>query len=692
MIAFDEPTGTWVLSTPASSYALRRGEDGPRHVYWGPRLPPERIARLPVRARARDEIIGDELPGEGGERFGLAALRLAFADGTRAVDWVHSGHEIDGGHLVIRLSDRHHPVRLELHYRVHEDTDVLERWAVLRHTGTDEPVAVERFDAAAWTLPPRPDYRRSHVTGEWSAEFQLHRAPVAHGETTIVTRQGTARHQSNPWLMVDTGEATEEHGEVWSVALAWSGTWRITTRRTPGDDLVITAGAGHDGTVRRLDPGTEIRTPPCLGLYSRGGFGETSRRWHSFVRQHILPRPDEPRPVLYNSWEGTWFDVNEATVRELATAAASLGVELFVLDDGWFAGRTTDAAGLGDWWPDPDRFPHGLGPLIAEVHRLGMRFGLWVEPEMVNPDSDLYRAHPDWVLHMPHRPRTEIRNQLVLNFARPDVVTWAHTWLDRLLRDNAVDFLKWDMNRPFTEAGWPAGPDPQRLWFAHTEGVYTILDRLRADHPRLRMETCASGGGRVDLGILRRTDQAWTSDNTDPVDRIAIQHGFSQLYPALIMGSWASQSPNPLNNRPTPLRFRMHVAMAGVLGISGDLRTWSTVDIAEAATLIAQYKQIRPIVQHGHLYRLTPTDHDVTAVQYVTDDRAESVVLIWRRFSRPSRATRPLRLAGLDPAATYTTPDGSHHGGDVLLHHGIDPDLPPGDHASTLVRLRRSGS
>jgi alpha-galactosidase len=405
----------------------------------------------------------------------------------------------------------------------------------------------------------------------------------------------------------------------------------------------------------------------------------------------VLPAADEPRPVLYNTWEGTWFDVNETNQKELAAIAAGLGVELFVMDDGWFGRRTNDHAGLGDWWPNPDRFPDGLGPLIAEVHRLGMRFGLWVEPEMVNPDSDLYRAHPDWVLHQPGRHRTQLRQQLVLNFARPDVAEWAHGWLDQLLRENEIDFLKWDMNRAFTEAGWPKADDPDRLWFDHTRAVYTVIDRLRAAHPRLRIETCSSGGGRVDLGMLARTDQAWTSDNTDPIDRIAIQHGYCQIYPAVTMGAWASESPNPINQRTTPLRFRFHVAMAGALGISGNLHEWSADERAEAAALIAAYKQVRHVIQHGRLHRLTPARVEgTTAVQYTSEDGAEVVVLAWRALSRYGVTDPPVRLAALEPAADYEQVGaGTVHSGAALGHHGLPLALPRGDHASALVHLRR---
>jgi alpha-galactosidase len=696
-ISYDDPTRTWLLVTPSAGYAVRLVDGTVKHVYWGPRLSIEAAAALPAWADGRDQVLGEELAAVGGQRFGPPGLQVEYPGGARAVEWRYVGHAVDGGRLRITLADRHYPLELSLHYRVHPDSDVIERWTELHHTGAAgaDPITVEHCDSAHWTLPVRPGYRLSQVAGEWSAEFQLARTPLPYGETTLASRRGITRHQVNPWLMVDPGDATEAHGEVWSAVLAWSGGWRITARRTLADQVTVTGGAGQEGTRWGLRPGQRWESPTFAGLYRADGFGGTSRAWHAYTRAHILPQPAETRPVLYNSWEGTWFDVNEANQRELATIAAELGVELFVMDDGWFGGRTSDRAGLGDWWPNPDRFPKGLAPLIAHVHERGMRFGLWVEPEMVNPDSDLYRAHPDWVLHQPHRHRTELRNQLVLNFARPEVAEWAHGWLDRLLAEHEIDFLKWDMNRAFTEAGWPDGDDPDRLWTDHTRNVYAIMDRLRAAHPRLRIESCASGGGRVDLGILARTDQAWASDNTDPVDRIAIQHGYGQVYPAVTMGAWASESPNPLNGRHTPLRFRFHVAMAGALGISGNLRQWPAGERREAAALVAAYKQVRHVVQHGTLHRLTPaTVEGTTAVQYLSAGGTEVVVLAWRPVARHGQADPPLRLAGLDPAARYEQIDSgavvSVHHGAVLSHHGLAPDLPPGDHASTLIHLRRS--
>ncbi|WP_327659957.1 MULTISPECIES: alpha-galactosidase [unclassified Streptomyces] len=693
-VSFDEPSRTFLLTTPASAYALRiDADDSPRHVHWGAPLTLDQAAALPTHDGLTSSFAstgGEELGVEGGARFGVPSLLVRYADGARGVEWVHEGHEIDGGRLQVRLRDRHYPLGCTLRYSIHPDSDVIERSLLLRHLGSaeqdvdqgdeqgDEPIEILRCDAASWSVPAASGVRLSHTVGEWTGETQLRRTEAPYAETVFTSRRGVSGHFGNPWLMVDAGDADERHGEVWSMALAWSGSWRITAQRDhAGGPFTVTGGAGHEGLTWRLQPGESHETPVFAGQFSGGGFGATSRGWHRYVAAHVLPRPDEPRPVVYNSWEATGWDVTLEGQSALAARAADLGVELFVVDDGWFGQRTSDRGGLGDWHPNPEQFPDGLGPLVNEVRRLGMRFGLWVEPEMANPDSDLYRAHPDWVLHMPHRRRTELRNQLVLNFARTDVTEWAFKWLDRLVATHGIDFLKWDMNRAFTEAGWPGHPDAERLWTDHTRGVYSVLDRLRRAHPGLRIEGCAGGGGRADLGMLARTDQIWISDNTDADDRIAIQQGYSQIYPARTMSAWVTDSPNPHTGRSTPLPYRFHVAMTGALGIGGDLSRWTDTELAEARELVALYKDIRPVVQFGEQYRLDD------AVQYQADDRI--VVIAWGRV-------RNLRLAGLSPSALYVDDTtGTEHDTATLLTHGLPLRPTPGERPSVVVRLRRRG-
>ncbi|WP_018569531.1 alpha-galactosidase [Streptomyces sp. PsTaAH-124] len=710
MISHAPDSGVWLLTTPRTSYVLRvDGTGAPCHVAWGPRLTLREAADLAVPAPAAASSfegrppVGEELPVDGGPRYGPPSLQVRYADGTRGFEWEPVGHRVlapapGRAELVLEFRDRLHPLHVALHYTVRDDTDVIERRAVLRNAG-ERPLTLLRADSAAWSLPPLPGWRLSHVTGQWSAENQLAREPLPRGETVLTSRRGITSHHAGPWLMLDGGEASEEHGRVWSAALAWSGSWRITVQRTPDGRAGFTGGAGHEGTCVPLAPGEEFRTPVFAGLFTEGGFGAASRAWHTYVRRHVLAHADEVAPVLYNSWEATGFDVDEAGQKALAERAAALGVELYVVDDGWFGARRSDRAGLGDWTPAPDRFPAGLGPLADTVHGLGMRFGLWVEPEMVNPDSDLYRAHPDWVLHLPGRTRTELRHQLVLDFARDEVAEWAYGWLTRLVGEYGVDFLKWDMNRPFSEAGRPGargeaeeGPDGgDRVWTAYVERLYGVLDRLRADHPGLRVETCSGGGGRVDLGILARTDQAWVSDNTDAVDRLVIQHGFGQLHPARVLSAWVTDVPNQLTARTVPLRFRFHAAMAGLLGIGGDLAHWSQAELAEGAELVAAYKKVRHLVQQGDLYRLSgPHGEGATVVQYAAADGAETLVLAWRRGPRHGVPQLPVRLRGLTAGARYRDAGtGEVHHAAVLTEYGFRPGLAPGDWASCAVHLVR---
>ncbi|TMU90096.1 alpha-galactosidase [Streptomyces sp. DASNCL29] len=693
----------WVLSGRRSSYALHLTDrDELLHLHWGPRIatvdaealaaepgPPDWPFESPLDGR-------EEYPVEGGPRFVRPALSV-HAGGVRGTEWRFAGGTVldpgTGEELRLGFHDPLHHLDITLHYRMRDDGDVIERWTTLTHTGTagQEPVELLRADSAAWSLPARDRWRLSHLHGRWAAESRLARTELTPGEKVIGSRRGHTSHHHLPWVALDGGAATEESGEVHSCALAWSGAWRIAVQLLSDGAVQAVGGVGHDDAGQLLlAPGESFTTPVFAGLWTDGGFGAASRAWHAWQLAHVIPGADRSRPVLYNSWEATEFAVGEEQQRSLARLAADMGVELFVVDDGWFGARTSDRAGLGDWTPNPDRFPHGLKPLADEVHALGMRFGIWVEPEMVNPDSDLYRAHPDWVQHHPGRARTEFRNQLVLNLARPEVRGYLWERLDTLLSGAPIDYVKWDFNRSFTDPGWPGDPYPRRLWIDHVRGLYELLERLRAAHPGVAFESCSGGGGRIDLGVLGLTDQVWTSDNTDPLDRLAIQHGFGQLHPARVMAAWVTDSPNAMGNaRVSSLRFRFVSAMAGVLGVGGDLTRWSEAELAEARDWVARYKRVRPVVQHGELYRLRPPEGDgLSAVQYVRGE--ETVVLAWLQAQHHGRAQLPLRLRGLDPAATYRDLEtGEVHRGAVLAHRGLRTGL-SGDLDAAVFHLRRN--
>ncbi|AKJ09376.1 alpha-galactosidase [Streptomyces incarnatus] len=689
MVDIAEDGRTWLLAGPTSGYALHlTGADELLHLHWGPR-----IALPDAEALAKDPLPGywpfespldgrEEYPVEGGPRFVRPALSVR-TDERRGTEWRFVSYETEGEELRLRFDDD--GLAVTLHYRMRDD--VVERWVTVAN-GTHARVELLRADAATWTLPDRDGWRLSQLHGRWAAESLLTTAPLTYGEKVIGSRRGHTGHQHLPWVALDT-DATEEHGEVYGCALGWSGSWRIAVAQLPDARVQITGGAGHDDSgLLRLEPGESYTTPVFAGLWSDGGFGGASRAWHAYQRAYVIPDAERDRPVLFNSWEATNFDISEEQQLALARRAAGIGVELFVVDDGWFGARTSDRAGLGDWTPNPDRFPHGLNPLADQVHALGMQFGIWVEPEMVNPDSDLYRAHPDWAQYQTGRRRTELRNQLVLNLAREDVQEYLWEQLDTLLSSAPIDYVKWDFNRCFTDAGWPGEPYPQRLWVDHVRAFYALLDRLRAAHPQVAFESCSGGGGRIDLGVMGRTDQVWTSDNTDPLDRLAIQHGFSQIHPARVMAAWVTDSPNTqLNGRVSSLRFRFVSAMAGVLGVGGDLTEWTDEELAEARRWVRLYKEIRPVVQHGELHRLRPPAGGLSAVQYALGE--ETVVLAWLQAQSYGEPVPALRLRGLDPTASYECRErGEVHRGAVLLHHGLRTGL-KGDLDATVLRLHR---
>lgn len=720
----------WLLSGPGSSYAFHLGErDELLHLHWGAPLaladaealaadPPPALRAFESRLDGREEY-----PVEGGPRFVRPALSVRSeperlgpgrpapgrttaddesADAVRGTEWCFEEYEIvedrRGEELRLHFHDSLHHLDLTLHYRLRPGSDVIERWTTAGHAPGLRGGAVEllRADSATWTPPYRDGWRMSQLHGRWAAESRLVRGPLTPGERLLGSRRGTTSHQHLPWFALDDGEAGEEHGEVWTGALAWSGSWRIAVALLPDGRVQATGGAGHDDTgLVRLAPGESWTSPVFAGLYTDGGFGAASRAWHAYQRDHVIPDARLPRPVLYTSWEAAGFDLAEDRQRELARRAAAMGVELFVVDGGWSGARVGDRTGLGErtgfgeLTPDPDRFPHGLKPLADGVHALGMQFGVRVEPETVDPDSELCRAHPDWVQHHPGRRRTEYGHRVVLNLARADVRE--HLWerLDALLHSAPVDYVTWDVNRAFTDAGWPGEPYPQRLWTDHVLGLYELIDRLRAAHPHTAFESCAAGGGRVDLGILSRTDQVWTSENTDPLDRLRIQHGFSQLHPARVMACRVADSPGrTLNHRSSSLRYRFVSAMAGVLGIGGDLLEWSAEERVEAATWIALYKTVRPVVQLGDLHRLRPPgDGGLSAVQYVRGD--DTVVLAWLHAQSFGEPVPPLRLRALDPAASYRDVlTGVVQRGAVLAQRGLRTTL-GGDLDAAVFHLRR---
>lgn len=691
----------WVLETDHTGYAFGLNRAGLlAHSYWGERLPNAQDYPPAPPLRSWQSFSGElhltpeEYPGYGGIKYIDPCLKVTFADGVRDVVLrFDSAERVDGEppELRVHLCDEHYPLRVTLHYRAHVATDLIERFVTVQNLG-DSPMLLERVWSAQWHLPPGDTYRFTHVSGRWGDEMQLRRESLKQGIKVLESRRLTTSHHANPWFAMDAGSADEDHGDIWFGVLAWSGNWKLSAEVTDFYSTRVSLGINDWDSAWRLNAGESFITPSSFAGYTHEGFGGASRKLHDFVRDTVLPHGHVVHPILYNSWEATTFNVDEKSQGELAEVAAKMGIELFVMDDGWFHGRKDDHAGLGDWWADEEKFPNGLAPLVDHINTLGMQFGLWVEPEMVNPDSDLYRLHPDWVIHFPNRARSEGRNQLILNFARPDVQEYILALLDRLLSENNIAFIKWDMNRNVSEPGWSDAPgDPRELWVRHVHGLYRVWGILRERHPNVIWQSCSGGGGRADFGILRLADQIWVSDNTDAAARLGIQEGFSHIFPANTMEAWVTDA----GQNYLSLAFRFHVSMCGSLGVGGHLLRWTEDEHAEAAKWIALYKELRPIIQFGDQYRLrSPQSSQASlagafsAVQYVSKDRSAGVLFAFRTYLRFPTFLPPLYLRGLEPEAHYQVEgiEGTRSGL-AWMCAGLEIELD--DFSSTVRRIQR---
>jgi alpha-galactosidase len=694
---FDQQRRIFRIDAPSMTYAFAINENEElQTIYWGGRLADDDIlpvSKAPIRGASFDtpaSTTQQEYSGWGGGIYVEPALKISFPDGNRDLVLHYVSHTISKDGLVVVLRDISRDVFVESHYTVDDATGILGRFAVIINR-TKLPLTVEQAAAASWNLPSGTNYRLRYLSGRWAAEDTVNEQQIQPGKTVLESRRGSTGHQNSPWFAIERGDSNDEDtGDVWFGTLAWSGSWSISIEQDQLRQVRVTGGYNPFDMAYRLNAGEELRTPVFYGGYTPHGIGGSSRLLHRFELATILPHAPMPhlRPIVYDSWEETGFDVNKAGQEELATKAASIGMERFIMDDGWFGQRKNDHAGLGDWNVNTEKFPNGLKPLIDKVHALGMDFGLWVEPEMVNPDSALYREHPDWVLNFPGRPRSEARNQLVLNLARKDVRDYVFQFLDDLLTKNDIAFLKWDYNRNWSEPGWPlAAPDePKEIYVKYIENLYSVLGELRARHPGVEIESCSGGGGRVDLGILKYTDEVWPSDNTDPFDRLTIQDGFTYAYSPGVMMAWVTDSPNWVDNRTTSMEYRFLSSMQGSLGVGANLDKWTASEIAVAKDMTATYKQIRETVQRGSLYRLISPQHDseYSATESVSLDERQAVLFTFLHSSQKNYPFPRVYLRGLDPARQYhlrpirdakwkNAPEVAS--GAYWMSHGVDVEL-----------------
>ncbi|HEX7761172.1 MAG TPA: alpha-galactosidase [Caulobacteraceae bacterium] len=625
----------------------------PRLAYWGPALGSgssiAELAGLAERGVAGGGLDEGEalcwLP-EAGQGFTGHPGLLAHRDGRDLITQLEAaGVATQNGTARVVLTDTLAQVELTLTLALDAATGVLTTRAALKNLG-DGALTVDWLAAGALE---QPHAELALFDGRWAREFAEVRQTLAAGLTVKDNRTGRTSHHAPPFLLAGEAGFGEALGEVFALHLAWSGDHRILAERLRDGRIQVQAGELlHPGEVI-LAPGETYQTPQLHIARSATGTNGVSDRLHPFVRDRILGGRlrAKPRPVHYNTWEAIYFDHDLPTLKSLADLAAGVGAERFVLDDGWFRGRPDDRSGLGDWTVDPAKYPDGLTPLIDHVRGLGMEFGLWVEPEMANADSDLLRAHPDWVLGVPGRRQPLGRGQYVLDLTRPEVFDNIHAQIDALLRGNAIGYLKWDMNRDLTHAvsGGRAATHRQTL------AVYALIDALRSDHPGVEIESCSSGGARADYEILRRADRIWTSDCNDPIERQSIQRGFSIFFPPEVMGAHVGPRASHTTARTASLHMRAMTALLGHMGTEADLRAFTDAERAALAEAFALYKEHRGWMHAGRTIRLAHPDPGCLATAMAGEGR---MLVSAAQVETPrTAALAPLRLKGLEPDATY---------------------------------------
>lgn len=648
----------FIIETKNTHYVLGADKNGLlRHIHWGkPAMPSDYEIRMTYECNSNHSGLDYaelEYTVFGGTMYRNCAFKCEYSDKCRDSAFTFKSAKESKGKLDITLTDKVYNIDIILTYIYSSDTDIITRYSTIVNNG-EHTIKLERVMSAELNLPDAGTYTVINTNGSWGAEFLTEATELKNGTIVYESRKGTAGHINSPFVIMSQN-ANEDYGEVYFASLGYGGNFKAEVQRDFAGKTRAMLGISDFDFSYMLHSG-EVFTSPKVYMGYTNGFAAMSNMMNDFAIDNILPKSfaKKPLPVLYNSWEATGFDVNSQYQLRLAEIARDIGCELFVMDDGWFGKRNDDWAGLGDWFVNKEKFPNGIDELIDGVNKLGMDFGLWFEPEMVQKNSDLFRAHPDWTYHYDNREASELRHQLVLNLTKPEVKQYVFDCMDKMLETHNIKYIKWDMNRPFSEIGAENLDNPQELWYRHTMAVYDIADRLKKKYPYLQLEACSSGGGRAEYGAMEHFDMVWTSDNTDPVDRLDIQKGFSLLYPRKCMRAWVTDANKSW--RPVPFSYRFNVSMQGSLSIGSNLLNYTDEEIAQYRNYISLYKGIRNIVQFGDLYRLKSFDNDgYYSTQYVSKDKNESVLFINTNANGLfNKGFRTIRLKGLDEGKLYT--------------------------------------
>ena len=698
-IVYQEESKQFYLHTEHTSYVMELYENHLIHSYWGSRVDQipnveffypfyygtsTSASDIPGKRLNSTDKLHREYPTFGTGDMREPALEIENAAGDSITCLRYESHRIIAGKphlpglpatygedcetLEITLSDDFSGVKTVLFYTIFPQKDVLTRSVRIENHGKS---SFQLEKAASFCVDLHQNgFDVIHLHGAWARERHIQRLAQSAGTMVFDSKRGTSSHNTSPFVALVSPETTEEHGDAYGFCLIYSGSFSTQISGEQFGSTRVQMGIQPHGFSWTLQPGESFQTPEAILVYSHCGLGEMSRRFHRIIRENVCRGKfrDTQRPVLINNWEATYFNFNSEKILSLAEKAKEIGVDLLVLDDGWFGKRDSDNCSLGDWYVNRNKLPEGLEGLCEKINALGMQFGLWVEPEMVSPHSDLYRAHPDWCIHVDGRPRTEARQQLILDLTRPEVCEYIIDAISNVLRSCPISYVKWDMNRNMTE--FP------RKGFAHAYmlGLYGVLEAITSRFPDILFESCSGGGGRFDAGMLYYMPQIWTSDDTDAVERLYIQEGTSLVYPLSSMGAHISAAPNHQTGRTTPISFRGRVAMMGRFGLELDLNRLEQKELDEIRKEIELYKTYQQDIHSGDLYRLrSPYQGKTAAYEIVSEKRV--LVFIMNIYATPCQAPLRLKLQGLIPGGKYQDiSTGAVYDGRMLMGAGIPMD------------------
>ena len=725
-IIFNKENRLFHIKSKKTSYVMRVLETGHLiNLYWGRKINSNKIdyvvKKRPCGSFLADldnidelhlEVIPQEYPSYGNPDLRSPAVQIKLANGTTVTDFRYYSHEIYKGKkelqglpatyvenedeaetLEITLKDELVGLKVVLSYTVFENYDAITRSCRIINDSEKEVDVLRALSANV-------DFRHSdfdliQLSGSWARERHIIRTPLRNGGQCVESRRGASSHAQNPFIALVSKDTTEDKGEVYGFNLVYSGNFLANVEVDMHSNARTQIGINPFDFTWNLESGEEFQTPEVVMVYSPNGLTGMSHIYHDLYRERLCrgTHRDKERPILINNWEATYFDFNDEKIKNIAKESSKLGIELFVLDDGWFGERNNDDCSLGDWFVNEEKLKGGLNSLVKDINEMGMQFGLWFEPEMISPKSKLYEEHPDWCIHIDGRLRSEARKQLILDLSRDEVCDAVIEMLTNVLRSAPISYVKWDMNRNMTEIGSAVWPAKKQKEIAHRYmlGLYKILENITTNFPNILFESCSGGGGRFDAGMLYYMPQTWTSDDTDAIERLKIQEGTSLVYPTSTMGSHVSAVPNHQVHRITPLHTRGVVAMAGSFGYELDVTKMTDEEKQEVKSQVEFYKNIRKTIQFGDLYRLKSAfDSNETAWMNISKDGNNLVVSYVKKYAEANVLPKRLKLKALDENSLYEVSEtGEVFGGDELMYIGLDIGELNGDYQAKSWALRK---